>query len=122
MIAACALDVIKPNLTSQSSDISCHLKSICTAVECCVDADIIADTFAAYVTFDPCDRMIQLGIDNYQFDMSMYDFSWGMFYYVRLSTILDVKWYGDVCLGLHPSVRHSFPHFSLTCFDILVLS
>ena len=34
----------------------------------------------------------------------------------------DVLWYGDVRPsvrpGLCPSVRHSFPHFSPTCFDI----
>ena len=27
----------------------------------------------------------------------------------------DLLWYGDV----RPSIRHSFPHFSPTCFDIL---
>ena len=35
----------------------------------------------------------------------------------------DVLWYGDVCPSVHPSgspsVSHSFPHFSPTCFDIL---
>ena len=31
----------------------------------------------------------------------------------------DVLWYGDVRPGLRPSVRHSFPHFSPTCFEIL---
>ena len=32
----------------------------------------------------------------------------------------DVLWYGDVRPSGRPSVRHSFPHFSPTCFDILI--
>ena len=36
----------------------------------------------------------------------------------------DVLWYGDVrpsgSPSVCPSVRHSFPHFSPTCFDILI--
>ena len=31
----------------------------------------------------------------------------------------DVLWYGDVRPSGSPSVRHSFPHFSPTCFEIL---
>ena len=31
----------------------------------------------------------------------------------------DVLWYGDISLGVHPSDRHSFLHFSPTCFAIL---
>ena len=35
----------------------------------------------------------------------------------------DVLWYGDVrpsrSPSIRPSVRHSFPHFSPTCFEIL---
>ena len=34
-------------------------------------------------------------------------------FFIRPSSVL---WYGDV----RPSVRHSFPHFSPTCFDILI--
>ena len=36
----------------------------------------------------------------------------------------DVLWYGDVRPSIRPSgspsVRYSFPHFSPTCFDILI--
>ena len=31
----------------------------------------------------------------------------------------DVLWYGDVRPSGSPSVSHSFPHFSPSCFDIL---
>ena len=31
----------------------------------------------------------------------------------------DILWYGDVSQGLHPSVHHSFSHFSPTSFDKL---
>ena len=45
------------------------------------------------------------------------------FLYARLQTGRIMVWWCPVCPGLrpsvHPSVRHSFPHFSRTCFEIL---
>ena len=41
--------------------------------------------------------------------------------YARLQTErIMVWWCPSVRPGLRPSVRHSFPHFSPTCFDILI--
>ena len=43
------------------------------------------------------------------------------FLYARLQTgRIMVWWCPSVRPGLSPSVRHSFPHFSPTCFDILI--
>ena len=43
------------------------------------------------------------------------------FLYARLQTgRIMVWWCPSVLPGLRPSVRHSFPHFSPTCFDILI--
>ena len=44
-----------------------------------------------------------------------------VFLYTRLQTgRIMVWWCPSVRPGLRPSVRHSFPHFSPTCFDILI--
>ena len=43
-----------------------------------------------------------------------------LFLYARLQTgRIMVLWCPSVRPGLRPSVRHSFPHFSPTCFEIL---
>ena len=44
-----------------------------------------------------------------------------IFLYARLQTgRIMVWWCPSVRVSVHPSVRHSFPHFSPTCFDILI--
>ena len=43
------------------------------------------------------------------------------FLYARLQTgRIMVWWCPSVRVSVRPSVRHSFPHFSPTCFDILI--
>ena len=54
----------------------------------------------------PGDKIDSLLLQSFQF--------FDIFFYTPVFR-RDVLWYGDV----RPSVRHSFPHFSPTCFEIL---
>ncbi|CAC5411203.1 unnamed protein product [Mytilus coruscus] len=53
-INECSLTTTIPDLPSSYSDITCHVTSSCTEIECCVDSVKLHRTFHVVVKLDPC--------------------------------------------------------------------
>lgn len=76
LITECPVTTVIPSL---QNGMSCRLLSSCTAVDCCLDVDIIGHSINAVLTLDPCDQRLTIGIENLMFNVSLYDFDWGKF-------------------------------------------
>ncbi|XP_052090897.1 uncharacterized protein LOC127727822 [Mytilus californianus] len=50
----------------------CHLDSTCTSVTCCTPVALINRNINSYLTIDPCNSVFKLGIENYQFEFSLF--------------------------------------------------
>lgn len=67
------------NTTALSGDLTCLIKDTCTAVSCCMDVDFLQRAFEAYVTIDPCDYYLEVGIEKLKFNISLNDYTFGRF-------------------------------------------
>ncbi|CAG2204548.1 unnamed protein product [Mytilus edulis] len=56
---------------------TCVLLPSCTEVECCIDADMFHHSFNLVLKLDPCDEKLIVGIENFIFEISLYEFDWG---------------------------------------------
>ena len=81
-LSVCQLEVDLANrsLDARSSLlVSCYLPSICTGFHCCVDVPAINMSFNAYLSVDPCNYMLTVGIENFSFNKSLDYYTFGKF-------------------------------------------
>jgi hypothetical protein len=60
-------------------------------VSCCVDVPLIGKKINAYLTLDPCDYKLNLGIEKYQFEFSLLDFKFGEQKQFHISRVLEIE-------------------------------
>ncbi|KAK3101936.1 hypothetical protein FSP39_007496 [Pinctada imbricata] len=87
--SSCSMAVQTPVLPS---NMSCHLLSSCTGVECCVDVDIIETTVSALYSLDPCQQKITIQIEELKTNQSLYDFSWGKHFFILFFREFEISY------------------------------
>ncbi|XP_053400990.1 uncharacterized protein LOC123541000 [Mercenaria mercenaria] len=73
----------KLTLKPLSSGIGCYISNMCTAVQCCLELDIVQTSVQFYVTVDGCEKQLTVGIEQMETvkDLRNYQFgSWDRFY------------------------------------------
>ncbi|XP_076085326.1 uncharacterized protein LOC143056125 [Mytilus galloprovincialis] len=76
-INECSLTTTIQDLSSSYTDITCHVTSSCTEIECCVGSVKLHRPFHVVVKLDPCDFVIKVGIENFHFKLAMVDYIFG---------------------------------------------
>ena len=74
----CDKSVSLPKVEGQ---LSCHLSSECTNMECCTDVDFIPRSFRFYLYIDPCKYQITVGIEKFHRNISLIGYEWGKYFY-----------------------------------------
>lgn len=54
-----------------SEPVSCVIGDTCTAVRCCAEAGFLQQSFEVYLSLDPCTQTIQVGIEKFNFNVSL---------------------------------------------------
>ncbi|KAL3873866.1 hypothetical protein ACJMK2_036950, partial [Sinanodonta woodiana] len=92
--SSCPYDVKLPSLPS---GVACHIPSLCTGVQCCVDVEFLNRSFNAFLLLDSCNYKLTVGIEKLNFTKHLFDYSWGkqdqfwLFGAVRLDyTIINI--------------------------------
>ncbi|XP_053398282.1 uncharacterized protein LOC128556671 [Mercenaria mercenaria] len=70
----CPLDVDVPVLPEH---VYCRLETFCNAVDCCINSELLQRTFALTLKVDPCDMILTIAIEKLQFEISLFEYSWG---------------------------------------------
>lgn len=87
MTDICLLDCqMAVSTTPLSGDLTCLIKDTCTSVSCCMDVNFLQRAFETYVTIDPCNYLLEVGIEKLYFNVSLNDFTFG-------------RWNGDAALN-----------------------
>ena len=93
VFSVCQLGV---NLVNRSLDarsallVSCYLPSLCTGFQCCVDVPDLNMSFNAYLSVDPCNYMLTVGIEKFTFNKSLDHYTFGKSY-IKCKTSLDIQ-------------------------------
>ncbi|KAK3612536.1 hypothetical protein CHS0354_024513, partial [Potamilus streckersoni] len=61
-----------------SDPLSCVIPETCSAIECCLDVDLIGRSFNSHIQLDPCNFLLTVGIENFSFNVSLLDYEWGV--------------------------------------------
>lgn len=78
MTDICLLDCqMAVSTTPLSGDLTCLIKDTCTSVSCCMDVNFLQRAFETYVTIDPCNYLLEVGIEKLYFNVSLNDFTFG---------------------------------------------
>ncbi|KAL5015119.1 hypothetical protein ScPMuIL_009389 [Solemya velum] len=59
---------------SLDGPLTCHLQKTCTAVECCVEVTRIRRSFNVFLSLDPCEARLKIGIEKMTYDLSLIDY------------------------------------------------
>lgn len=79
---------VTTDFTELQPGMTCTLLSSCTKVDCCVDVDIIDHSFNVILQLDPCEEELIVGIDNFVFMISLYNYEFGKYLYIDF----HLKW------------------------------
>lgn len=60
-----------------SSVATCILSGTCTGVKCCISVPRLSLSIEAYVEINPCNKTLQVGIENLRFNRSLYGYKFG---------------------------------------------
>lgn len=76
-LAACLKDsgVSKPVIDSNLA--TCILQDICTGVQCCVSVPRFGLSVETFVQVSACDHQLRVGIENLQFNRSLFGYKFG---------------------------------------------
>ncbi|XP_063420822.1 uncharacterized protein LOC134706043 [Mytilus trossulus] len=92
----------------------CHLYDYCTGVTCCTDVDIIGRSINTYVTLDPCNRRLSLGIEKYTVNISLFDYAFGKQEHIKLFGLVGL----DLLIEDYPTERQYEVTLDLSiCFE-----
>ena len=63
--------------TTTADKVTCYLLSLCTAVDCCVEVTPLSRSFHLYLSIDPCNYLLRVGIDNFYLNQSLDRYTFG---------------------------------------------
>ena len=89
-ILGCFDDSIELPILSDS--MTCRLQPLCSAIKCCVDVDFLRTSFMGYVTLDPCNYKIKVGIEKIAFEKTLNAFDFGVKQQIDLLGVVQIEW------------------------------
>ncbi|XP_076089891.1 uncharacterized protein LOC143061777 [Mytilus galloprovincialis] len=87
--AGCTSTVDLPNLGSNSV---CHLYDTCTGISCCLHSTTVDRNFNVFLKLDPCTQKLDIGIEKYQFDFSLYTFTFETTQYFHIDRVIEIEY------------------------------
>ena len=87
-LTGCQSTVSLPTLGDSTS---CHLYDYCTGLTCCTEVDIIGRSINTYLTLDPCNRQLKVGIERLGLNVSLFDYSYGQLEHLRLFGMVNLE-------------------------------
>ncbi|XP_076086913.1 uncharacterized protein LOC143057490 [Mytilus galloprovincialis] len=84
----CATNVTLPDLPDS---ITCHLDNTCTGFSCCADIEFIDRNVNIFLTIDPCNYKLNIGIEKYQFEFFLMDFEFGIEKQFHIGKVIEVR-------------------------------
>ncbi|VDI08519.1 Hypothetical predicted protein [Mytilus galloprovincialis] len=85
----CATNVTLPDLPDS---ITCHLDNTCTGFSCCADIEFIDRNVNIFLTIDPCNYKLNIGIEKYQFEFFLMDFEFGIEKKFHIGKVIEVRY------------------------------
>jgi hypothetical protein len=80
-IIGCPKPVILQPLPSNTV---CHIFDYCTGITCCTFTDIIGRSIQTYIQLDSCNRKMNVGIERLGFNVSLFDYQFGVKEHMKL--------------------------------------
>ncbi|XP_071145140.1 uncharacterized protein [Mytilus edulis] len=71
---------------------TCVLLPSCTEVDCCIDVEIVHHSFNVILKLDPCDENLIVGVENFIFSISLYEFDWGVRKKLYLNNVIRMDY------------------------------
>ncbi|XP_076086926.1 uncharacterized protein LOC143057501 [Mytilus galloprovincialis] len=71
---------------------TCVLLPSCTEVDCCIDVEIVHHSFNVILKLNPCDENLIVGIENFIFPISLYEFDWGVRKKLYLNNVIRIDY------------------------------
>ncbi|XP_052081233.1 uncharacterized protein LOC127719257 [Mytilus californianus] len=92
----------------------CHLYDYCTGITCCTDVDIIGRSINTFVTLDPCNRRMSIGIEKLTVNISLFDYEFGKQEHIKLFGLFGL----DLLIEDYPTERQYEVTLDLSiCFE-----
>jgi hypothetical protein len=70
---------------------SCNIPDYCTGVDCCVDVNLLGKSFNAFVSLDPCNLQLRVGIENWIFNLTLVNYNWGHVEEFNLNNVVRIQ-------------------------------
>ncbi|VDI40563.1 Hypothetical predicted protein [Mytilus galloprovincialis] len=85
----CAMNITLPPL---SSDVSCHVTSLCTGIQCCVDNELLNRTLDFSILLDPCEKRLSISIEQTRYNTTFSNINWGVNQYFNLQGMIRIEY------------------------------
>ncbi|VDH92137.1 Hypothetical predicted protein [Mytilus galloprovincialis] len=85
----CAVNVTLPDLPGT---IKCHLDNTCTGLSCCADIEFIDRNVNIFLTIDPCNYKLNIGIEKYQYEVFLMDFEFGIQKHFHVGNVIQISY------------------------------
>ncbi|XP_076086791.1 uncharacterized protein LOC143057371 [Mytilus galloprovincialis] len=85
----CAMNMTLPPL---SSDVSCHVTSLCTGIQCCVDNELLNRTLDFSILLDPCEKRLSISIEQTRYNTTFSNINWGVNQYFNLQGLIRIEY------------------------------
>ncbi|KAJ8320500.1 LOW QUALITY PROTEIN: hypothetical protein KUTeg_002087 [Tegillarca granosa] len=80
------------NLPAITGTASCHVTSLCTGIYCCIEDDgITGRSFQTFISIDPCNFKMTVGIEKLTFSVQLFDYEQGKEEKLYLFGVVRVK-------------------------------
>ncbi|VDI03913.1 Hypothetical predicted protein, partial [Mytilus galloprovincialis] len=93
---------------------ACHLYDYCTGITCCTTVEMIGRSINTYLTLDPCNRKMSIGIEKFTINISLFDYDYGKQEHIKLFGLVGL----DLVIEDYPTERQYEVTLDLSiCFD-----
>lgn len=76
-----------PGIT-QESGLSYYISETCNDIDVCFHAAAIDQDIRTFLHIDPCEHLIEVGIEEFKFRVIFNDFEWGKYVYCAVAVCL----------------------------------
>ncbi|XP_021353372.1 uncharacterized protein LOC110450253 [Mizuhopecten yessoensis] len=85
--SACPVNMTLPRIRGP---VTCHIPDYCTGVDCCVEVGPIGRSFNTYVLMDACKFELRIGIENFNFNVSLFAYDYGKHEQIYLKGVIRI--------------------------------
>ncbi|VDI33335.1 Hypothetical predicted protein, partial [Mytilus galloprovincialis] len=93
---------------------ACHLYDYCTGITCCTTVEMIGRSINTYLTLDPCNKRMSIGIEKLTVNISLFDYDFGKQEHIKLFGLVGL----DLLIKDYPTERQYEVTLDLSiCFE-----